>query len=291
MADAAKIEFGILGGSGLYDLAGLQDVHRVEIDTPFGPPSDAIRVGMIGDRRVAFLARHGSEHRLLPGEINYRANIFAMKVLGVERLLSASAVGSMRHEIHPRDVVIPDQFIDRTRGRPSTFFGDGVAAHVAFGDPVCPEVGTALTESARAAEARVHDGGTYLCMEGPAFSTRAESTLYRSWKVDVIGMTNLQEAKLSREAEICYGSLALVTDYDCWHEEQDEVSVEGLIENLKANGALAARVLAGAIRSLPTERRSCGCADALRHAVITPRDAIPAETRERLRPILGRYLG
>jgi 5'-methylthioadenosine phosphorylase len=290
VTDAAEIEFGILGGSGLYDLAGLQDVHRVEIDTPFGPPSDAIRVGVLDDRRVAFLARHGGEHRLLPGEINYRANIFAMKVLGVERLLSASAVGSMRQEIHPRDVVIPDQFIDRTRGRPSTFFGDGVAAHVSFGDPLCPEVRTALRESAVAAEARVHDGGTYVCIEGPAFSTRAESKLYRSWEVDVIGMTNLQEAKLSREAEICYGTLALVTDYDCWHEDEDEVSVEALIENLQANGALAAGVLAAAIRSLSREKRSCGCADALRHAVITPRDAIPAEARERLRPILGRYL-
>jgi 5'-methylthioadenosine phosphorylase len=247
-------------------------------------------VGVLDDRRVAFLARHGGEHRLLPGEINYRANIFAMKVLGVERLLSASAVGSMRQEIHPRDVVIPDQFIDRTRGRPSTFFGDGVAAHVSFGDPLCPEVRVALRESAVAAGARVHDGGTYVCIEGPAFSTRAESKLYRSWEVDVIGMTNLQEAKLSREAEICYGTLALVTDYDCWHEDEDEVSVEALIENLQANGALAAGVLAAAIRSLSREKRSCGCADALRHAVITPRDAIPAEARERLRPILGRYL-
>jgi len=283
-------EVGILGGSGLYDLAGFGDARRVVIDTPFGPPSDALWVGTVEDRSVAFLARHGREHRLLPGEINYRANIFAFKTLGVERVLSASAVGSMREDVHPRDVVVPDQFIDRTRNRPSTFFGDGIAAHVSFGDPVCPELRAALVDSARRAQARVHDGGTYLCIEGPAFSTRAESMLYRGWKVDVIGMTNLQEAKLCREAEMCYATMALVTDYDCWHEEHDDVSVETLIDNLKANAALAVAVLRAALGALPRDARSCDCGNALRHAIITPRSAISAEARERLRPILARYL-
>jgi 5'-methylthioadenosine phosphorylase len=283
-------EVGILGGSGLYSLSGLVDARRVTIDTPFGAPSDALWVGTIAGRRVAFLARHGRDHLLLPGEINYRANIFALKTLGIERVLSASAVGSMRDHIHPRDVVVPRQFIDRTRNRPSTFFGNGIAAHVSFGDPVCPELSAAVASSARRAGARVHDGGTYLCIEGPQFSTRAESMLYRGWNVDVIGMTNLQEAKLSREAEMCYATLALVTDYDCWHEEQAEVTVETLIDNLRANGALAVTVLEGVVQSLPRSREACGCGHALRHAVITPRSAISAETRERLGPILERYL-
>ena len=283
-------EIGVLGGSGLYDLAGLEDVETLELDTPFGPPSDRVVVGTVEDRRVAFLARHGRDHRLIPGEINYRANIFALKMLGVERILSASAVGSMREDVHPRDVVLPDQFIDRTRNRPSTFFGDGIAVHVSFGDPICDEVRRVLLSCARSAGAQAHDGGIYLCMEGPAFSTRAESTLYRAWGVSVIGMTNLQEAKLSREAEICYATLALVTDYDCWHEGEADVSVEALIENLQANTALAAGVLKAAVRELPRGPRSCSCASALRHAIITPPDAVPDETRERLRPIVGRYL-
>jgi 5'-methylthioadenosine phosphorylase len=285
-----RAEIGVLGGSGLYDLAGLDDVERLELETPFGAPSDEVVVGTVEDKRVAFLARHGRNHRRIPSEINYRANVFALKSLGVERILSASAVGSMREDVHPRDVVLPDQFIDRTKNRPSTFFGDGIAVHVSFGDPVCAEVRRTLLSCARAVGARAHDGGIYLCMEGPAFSTRAESNLYRAWGVDVIGMTNLQEAKLAREAEICYATLALVTDYDCWHEAEAEVSVEALIDNLQANSALAAGVLKAAIRELPRGPRSCACAHALRHAIITPPDAVPDDTRERLRPIVGRYL-
>ena len=285
-----KAELGMIGGSGLYSLAGAQDVEEVRVNTPFGPPSDVLSVGKLEGRRVAFLARHGREHRLLPTEINYRANLFAFKLLGVERILSASAVGSMRTDIHPRDVVLPDQFIDRTRQRISTFFGDGVAAHVSFGDPICPELRRVLLECARVAGARAHDGGTYLCMEGPAFSTRAESVLYRSWNVHVIGMTNLQEAKLAREAEICYATLAMVTDYDCWHEEEEQVSVESVVENLRANGELAARVLREAVRVLPRRGRGCGCGEALRQAIITPVAAITQEARERLSPIIGRYL-
>lgn len=285
-----KADVGILGGSGLYSLAGLDHVETVQVDTPFGAPSDQLRVGELEGRRVAFLARHGPDHNLTPSEINYRANLFAMKLLGVERILSASAVGSMREEIRPRDVVLPDQFIDRTRQRISTFFGDGLAVHISFGDPVCPEVRQTLLKCARAAGARTHDGGTYLCMEGPAFSTRAESELYRSWNVQVIGMTNLQEAKLAREAEICYATLALVTDYDCWHREEDEVSVEGLVENLRANAELAAKALREAIRDLPRRGSGCGCGDALKNAIITPLEAISLEARRRLAPILGRYL-
>lgn len=290
MSGKKMAEIGVLGGSGLYDLAGLEEVETLNLETPFGPPSDGVVVGTLEDRRVAFLARHGRNHRLIPSEINYRANIFALKTLGVERILSASAVGSMREDVHPRDVVLPDQFIDRTRHRPSTFFGDGIAAHVSFADPICSEVREILLGGSRSAGARAHDGGIYLCMEGPAFSTRAESNLYRAWGVDVIGMTNLQEAKLSREAEICYATLALVTDYDCWHEAEEDVSVEALIENLQANSALAAGVLKAAIRDLPRGARSCSCASALRHAIITPPHAVSAEARERLRPIVGRYL-
>jgi 5'-methylthioadenosine phosphorylase len=247
-------------------------------------------VGRLGDRSVAFLARHGRSHRILPGDINYRANIYAMKALGVERILSASAVGSMKEGIHPRDVVVPDQFIDRTQQRRATFFGEGVAAHVAMADPVCPETRAVLASAARQAGASVHDGGTYLCMEGPAFSTRAESRLYRSWGVDVIGMTNLTEAKLAREAEICYATLALVTDYDCWHEEEADVSVVGVLENLRANSALAAAALGAAVQALPARRRSCACGEALAHAIITPVDAMTLEARARLGVLLDKYV-
>jgi 5'-methylthioadenosine phosphorylase len=287
----AIAEIGILGGSGLYALAGLEDPAELRVETPFGPPSDTLLVGRLEGRRVAFLARHGREHRLLPSEINYRANVFAFKMLGATRVLSASAVGSMREGIRPRDVVLPDQFIDRTSQRASTFFGSGIAAHISFGNPVCGETRQVLLECAREHGARAHDGGTYLCMEGPAFSTRAESRLYRSWGVDVIGMTNLQEAKLAREAELCYATLALVTDYDCWHDQEAEVSVEALVGNLRANSELAARVLRAATLRLSPGDRRCGCGDALRDAIITPREAVPDEVRERLRPILGRYLG
>jgi len=277
---------GLIGGSGLYALAGLTGAREVRLETPFGPPSDALLVGRIGDRDVAFLARHGREHRLLPSEINYRANVYAMRKLGVTRILSASAVGSMKESIRPRDVVVPDQFIDHTRRRASTFFGDGVAAHVGLADPVCPEARAALAASAAAAGARAHDGGTYICIEGPAFSTRAESKLYRSWGVDVIGMTNATEAKLAREAAVCYATLALVTDYDCWHEEEEDVSVEGVLENLRANAQLAADVLARTVAALPLERTACACGEALRAAVITPRESISASARARLDVLL-----
>jgi len=287
---APHAEIGLIGGSGLYALAGLEDAREVGVSTPFGSPSDAILVGRIGDRPVAFLARHGRDHRLLPGEINYRANVYALKELGVAHILSASAVGSMKETIHPRDVVVPDQFIDRTQRRIATFFGEGIAAHVAFADPVCPEMRKVLFNAASSAGATAHDGGTYLCMEGPAFSTRAESQLYRSWGVDVIGMTNLTEAKLAREAEICYATLALVTDYDCWHEEEADVSVAGVLENLRANAALAAATLRAAVLALPDERTACGCGDALRYAIITPKEGITTEARARLGVLLDRYL-
>ena len=283
-------EIGLFGGSGLYDLPGLEDVREEHVDTPFGPPSDTVRIGVLAGRTIAFLARHGRHHGLLPGEVNYRANLYAMKSLGVTRILSASAVGSMREDVHPRDVVLPDQFVDRTRQRPSTFFGGGVVAHVSLADPVCPVVRERLLACTRAAGATVHDGGTYLCMEGPAFSTRAESRLYRSWGMDVIGMTPVQEAKLAREAEICYATMALVTDYDCWHQDEEDVSVEALLEVLRANADLAKRVLRDAVASMPTDRGACGCGDALKYAIITPREAIPSEVRTRLSAILGRYL-
>jgi 5'-methylthioadenosine phosphorylase len=287
---APRASIGLIGGSGLYALAGLEDVREVDVPTPFGAPSDAIAVGRMGDATVAFLARHGRQHRLLPGEINYRANIYAMKTLGVVRILSASAVGSMKGTIHPRDVVVPDQFIDRTRGRAATFFGQGIAAHVAFADPVCPEARRVLYEAAVAAGARTHDGGTYLCMEGPAFSTRAESNLYRSWGMDVIGMTNLTEAKLAREAELCYATLALVTDYDCWHEEEADVSVTAVLDNLRANAALAAATLRATVAALPALRAACRCGEALAHAIITPPEGIAKDARDRLGVLLDKYL-
>ncbi len=290
MSALPRARVGILGGSGLYRLAGLDGFDEVRVETPFGAPSDAFLVGSVEGRGVAFLARHGRAHQLLPSEINYRANVYAFKLLGVERILSASAVGSMKERIRPRDFVLPDQFVDRTRGRASTFFGGGVVAHVMFADPVCPEARAVLLEAARHEGATTHDGGTYLCMEGPAFSTRAESRLYRSWGVDVIGMTNLQEAKLSREAEICYATVALVTDFDCWHEEEADVTIGAVLDNLRANAALAAAVLRRAAIELPEERVRCGCGRALEHAIITRRDAIPAAARERLRAITGKYL-
>jgi len=286
----ARAEIGILGGSGLYALAGLDAPVEARVTTPFGAPSEPPVVGTIEGRRVAFLARHGRHHRLTPSEINYRANLFALKSLGVERIYSASAVGSMRETIAPRDVVVPDQLIDRTCGRAATFFGDGIAAHVSLADPFCPELSPALAAAAREAGARVHAGGTYLCMEGPAFSTRAESRLYRSWGVDIIGMTNLTEAKLAREAEICYVTLALVTDYDCWHDAEEDVSVEALLGHLRANAELAARALRRAVATTPRARVGCACGQALSAAVVTAREEIPPAARERLAPILGRWL-
>jgi 5'-methylthioadenosine phosphorylase len=282
-----RAQIAIVGGSGLYALAGMEQAEDVAVDTPFGSPSDLVRIGICAGRRVAFLARHGRDHVLLPSEINYRANIFALKKLGVERIVAVSAVGSMAEEIHPRDIVLVDQFVDRTRGRISTFFGDGIVAHVSLAEPVCPEIRRVLRE---AADGKVHDGGTYLCIEGPAFSTRAESRIHRSHDVDVIGMTNLPEAKLAREAEICYATLALVTDYDCWHEEEEDVSVEGLLANLQANSTRAAEILREAIGRIPDRGSACRCGEALQDAVLTPPEKIGSVVRERLEPILRRLL-
>jgi 5'-methylthioadenosine phosphorylase len=284
-----QARIGILGGSGLYQMQELSDAHPLEMETPFGPPSEALRLGKIRGVTVAFLARHGEGHRILPSEINFRANIFAFKRLGVERILSVSAVGSLREDIAPLDVVVPDQFLDRTFARPSTFFGDGIVAHVGFADPVCGELGPLLARSARESGATVHEGGTYVCMEGPAFSTRAESALYRSWGAAVIGMTNLQEAKLAREAEICYATLAMVTDFDCWHHEEEPVSVEVVVGRLKQNSSLAQKAISQLLASLP-EKRSCSCGSALQNAILTDPRRIPESTRRRLAPLLSRYL-
>jgi len=280
---------GVIGGSGLYQMDGLEVRDEVEVDTPFGPPSDRYILGNLEGREVVFLPRHGRGHTIMPGEVNFRANIYGMKKLGVERIVAVSAVGSMKEEIHPRHVVLPDQFIDRTRRRPDTFFGEGAVAHVSLADPVCPQLHAALKEAAEGCGATVWPGGTYLCIEGPAFSTRAESHLYRSWGVSVIGMTNMPEARLAREAELCYATLALVTDYDCWHETEEEVSVEMLLENLQKNSATAQSILKSLVRSLPAGR-ACACKDALQKALITPLDRIPARTRDRLDIILRRYV-
>jgi len=285
-----SVSIAVIGGSGMYAMAGLEDPQEVLVETPFGAHSDGLVLGRLEGHRVAFLARHGKSHNLLPGEINYRANVFALKKLGVERILSASAVGSMREDIHPRDVVIVDQFIDRAPHRAATFFGQGVAAHVSFADPVCPELRSLLSRAAVGCGARARDGGTYLCIEGPAFSTRAESRLYRSWPVDVIGMTNLHEAKLAREAEICYATLALVTDYDCWHDVEEAVSVDALLLNLRANAQTAAAIVREVLRQVAPRGAACACGQSLRQAIITPHAAIPPETLRRLAPILGRYV-
>jgi 5'-methylthioadenosine phosphorylase len=284
------IRIAVIAGSGMYEMAGLEQPRTVEVETPFGKPSDAFVVGRLSGQDVVFLARHGKGHRLLPSELNHRANIFALKSLGVERILSASAVGSMREEIRPREGVIIDQFIDRTTHRPATFFGGGIAAHVSFADPLCGELRGVLLKAGTRSGARLHDGGTYVCIEGPAFSTRAESEWYRSMQVDVIGMTNLQEAKLAREAEICYATLALVTDYDCWHSGEEDVNVEALLANLRANQKTSATLLAAAIEAIPQRGSGCGCADALAGAIITDPAAIERDVRRRLEPIVGRYL-
>jgi 5'-methylthioadenosine phosphorylase len=280
---------GIIGGSGLYDMAELTDRQERRVDTPFGEPSAPYVTGTLRGRKVAFLARHGAGHRLLPSELNFRANIFGFKTLGVEYILSASAVGSLKEEYKPMDLVIPDQFFDRTRGRLSTFFGRGLVAHVGFAHPFCSRLSDIAFRSAQSAGATVHRGGTYVCMEGPQFSTLAESRLYRSWGMDIIGMTNLQEAKLAREAEICYTTIALVTDYDCWHPDHDQVTVEMIVANLMQNAKTAQQVIATAVEALPFER-SCECAGALKHAIITRPDAVPADVRRDLAPIVGKYL-
>jgi 5'-methylthioadenosine phosphorylase len=284
-----QAEIGIVGGSGLYAMPGLTNTREERVETPFGEPSDAFILGELEGRKVAFLARHGRGHKLLPSELNFRANIYALKKLGVERIISVSAVGSLKQEHKPTDFVVPDQFIDRTFHRESTFFGNGIVAHVAFGDPVCATVARAVADGCAASGVVGKWGGTYVCMEGPQFSTRAESNLYRSWGADVIGMTNLQEAKLAREAEICYATMAMVTDYDCWHEGHDDVTVDQILAVLSQNAANAAKVVRAAVAAMPKERK-CACATALQYAIITNPAAVPAETRERLDLIVGKYL-
>jgi len=290
MSKRDTIRVGVIGGSGLYEIDGLRIIEERFLETPFGDPSDAYVIGEIDGYRVAFLSRHGRGHVLMPTEINFRANIFGMKLLGVEMILSASAVGSMREHYHPTDIVFPHQFIDRTRHRVDTFFGNGIVGHVAFSDPICVAVADLATESARRIGASTHAGGTYLCMEGPQFSTRAESNLYRSWKVDVIGMTNLQEAKLSREAEICYATMALVTDYDCWHETEEAVNVEQVIGYLQENAATACRIIGDVVPKLARRERTCGCRSALQYAILTDRGRISPKVRDELAPLIGRYL-
>ena len=285
----AKSIVGVIGGSGLYEMEGLKQIREVEIKTPFGKPSEKFIKGVLRETEFVFLPRHGKGHLWLPTEINFRANIFAMKKLGVDRIISVSAVGSLQEEIVPGDIVIPDQFIDRTTQRPSTFFGKGIVAHVSLADPFCKDLTERLATAATAEGGRVHPRGTYLCMEGPQFSTRAESHLYRSWGADVIGMTNLQEAKLAREAEICFGTLALATDYDCWNQAAGDVEIENVLSVLRQNVALAQRTIRRAVTTL-TESRPCSCRSSLKDAIITERRRIPKKIRSDLRPIIGKYL-
>jgi 5'-methylthioadenosine phosphorylase len=284
-----KVLIGIIGGSGLYNMPGLEKSREVRVKTPFGNPSDALVVGTLEEKRVAFLSRHARGHRFLPTEINYRANIHAMKQLGVERIISVSAVGSLQEEFKPLDFLIPDQFFDRTRHRVSTFFGDGVVAHVGFDKPVCPVLAGILGAACDQAKVRVHRGGTYICMEGPQFSTLAESHVYRQLRFDVIGMTNLTEAKLAREAEICYSTVAMITDYDCWHPDHASVTLDEIISNLNKNAENAQNVIREAVRAIPSER-PCKCGRALAHAIITDPAVIPAAARKRLNVIAGKYL-
>ena len=283
-------EIGIIGGSGLYEMGGVTDAHEVAVETPFGPPSDVLVLGTLEGRKVAFLPRHGRGHRISPSEINFRANVYALKSIGVERILSVSAVGSLKEKYAPLHMVIPDQFVDRTFARPSTFFGRGLVAHVAFAHPFCADLGRVLGTAARAAGATVHEGGTYICIEGPQFSTRAESELYRSWGMDIIGMTNLQEARLAREAEICYSTLAMVTDYDCWHPDHDAVTVDQIIQNLVTNAAAARNVLRETVKNVPSGPRRCECASALSHALITAPETVPPQVKLDLAPIIGKYV-
>ena len=281
---------GVIGGSGLYEMEGLRVTEERSVTTPFGDPSDKVILGEIDDRQVAFLSRHGRGHRLLPTELNYRANIYALKQLGAHTILSASAVGSMKEQYEPTHIVFPHQFIDRTRHRPDTFFGNGIVGHVAFADPICAGASMLMASAARECGAFVHEGGVYVCMEGPQFSTRAESSLYRSWGVDVIGMTNLQEAKLAREAEICYVTMALVTDYDCWHQSAADVSIEQILGYLKANAAMAQQIIRATIPRVAARTRDCACANALQYAIVTDPALIPAEVKRDLAPIIGRYV-
>ena len=289
MTDRETVPIGVIGGSGLYDMEALVDREEIALSTPFGDPSGPYVVGNLDGRRVAFLARHGEGHRLLPSELNFRANVFGFKMLGVEWIISASAVGSLQEQYRPLDIVVPDQFFDRTRGRQSTFFGRGLVAHIPFTHPLCRLLSPMAADAVRSVDATVHEGGTYVCMEGPQFSTLAESNLYRSWGMDVIGMTNLQEAKLAREAEICYVTLALVTDYDCWHPDHEHVTVEMIVKNLTQNADAAQRVIRRMVTQLPVDR-SCECASALALSIISQAHAIPERTRADLEPIVGKYL-
>jgi 5'-methylthioadenosine phosphorylase len=285
----AQAEIGIIGGSGLYSMPGFSDASEVRLATPFGDPSDAYVLGTLEGRKVAFLARHGRGHRILPTELNFRANIHGFKQLGAERIVSVSAVGSLKEEHKPLDFVIPDQFFDRTRHRVDTFFGDGVVAHISMADPVCGEMAGIVEGACRKAGVTGKLGGTYLCMEGPQFSTKAESNVYRGWGMDVIGMTNLQEAKLAREAELCYVTVAMVTDYDCWHPHHDSVTVDQIVAVLVKNAENAAKVVKASVSAMP-KARGCKCGAALAHAILTERDKIPAATKEKLKLILGKYL-
>ncbi|HEY1264942.1 MAG TPA: S-methyl-5'-thioadenosine phosphorylase [Terriglobales bacterium] len=286
----SQAEIGIIGGSGLYSMPGLTEVHEEKQETPFGGPSDAYVLGTLAGRKVAFLARHGRGHRILPSELNFRANIYGFKQLGVERIVSVSAVGSLKEEHKPLDFVVPDQFFDRTRHRVDTFFGDGIVAHIAFADPVCAELAGVVQTACKKAGVNVKRGGAYVCMEGPQFSTKAESNVYRSWGMDVIGMTNLQEAKLAREAEICYVTIAMVTDYDCWHPHHDSVTVDQIVAVLLKNAENACNVVRETVGAMP-KGRSCKCGSALAHAILTERDKIPAATKRKLSLILDKYVG
>ena len=288
MKDEAKI--GVIGGSGVYEMEKLTDTKLVRISTPFGEPSDDILLGNIGDRRVAFVPRHGRGHRFFPAEVNYRANIYALKQLGVEHLLAFSAVGSMKEEYEPRHIVIPDQLFDRTKDRPSTFFGDGIVVHVGFADPYCPNLSGVMHQTCKDLGITSHLGGTYVCINGPQFSTRAESRIYRQWGVDVIGMTNLQEAKLAREAEICFTCVALVTDYDVWHQGEEDVSVTAVLDNLRANTENVKRMVESVVPRIPLGPRACFCGKALQGAIMTSKDKIPPETRRAVDLLIGKYL-
>jgi 5'-methylthioadenosine phosphorylase len=285
----AEKMMGVIGGSGLYEMEGLEDVQTVSLTTPFGNPSDSFVVGRIEGTKVAFLPRHGRGHRISPSSLNFRANIYAMKLLGVQWIIGVSAVGSMKETIPPGNMVIPDQFIDRTVARPNTFFSDGIVGHISFADPVCPILGQILFEAGKEVGATVHKGGTYLCIEGPQFSTRAESRLYRTWGVDIIGMTNIPEAKLAREAEICYATIAFATDYDCWHETEGDVSIGEVLKILARSTKTAKSAIRNAVKRLP-EERDCVCATALKYGLITGKKFISEKTKKDLEPIIGKYL-
>lgn len=289
-SSAEAVRIGIIGGSGLYQMQGLTDSREVRVKTPFGDPSDAIIIGTLEGRRVAFLARHGRGHLISPSEINYRANVCAMKILGVERIISVSAVGSLREDLPPLDFLIPDQFFDRTHRRIATFFGEGLVAHVSFDKPTCPLLSAQLADACDRILVKAHRGGTYICMEGPQFSTLAESHTYRQLRFDVIGMTNVTEAKLAREAEICYATFAMITDYDCWHPHHSSVTLEEIIGNLKRNTENVQKAIREVIRSFGNAERDCKCGRALAHAILTDRKAIPAATKKRLAPIVGKYI-